>query len=193
MAKIADVLTTEQNRQASGEWGKIHLFEMGDFYRAYEWSAWLISVITYNDKVRNQTRDRRPLKISHKQLANSPTTFCFVGFPIKSVEKFIPTRENFESAQNENKHVICTITLPQPTDGTELTYERLHSAFLEWKKTLPLSTKPDNIDADGNKIPPKPKPQKPRTDATPAAASSTTSISIPKGGKITITIVIEQN
>ena len=42
MAKIADVLTTEQNRQASGEWGKIHLFEMGDFYRAYEWSAWLI-------------------------------------------------------------------------------------------------------------------------------------------------------
>ena len=70
---------------------------MGDFYRAYEWSAWLISVITYNDKVRNQTRDRRPLKISHKQLVNSPTTFCFVGFPIKSVEKFIPTRENFES------------------------------------------------------------------------------------------------
>ena len=59
MAKIADVLTTEQNRQASTEWGKIHLFEMGDFYRAYEWSAWLIVAITYSDKVRNQTRDLR--------------------------------------------------------------------------------------------------------------------------------------
>ena len=61
MAKIADVLQTERNRQASTEWNKIHLFQMGDFYRAYEWSAWLISVITYNDKVRNQTRDRRQL------------------------------------------------------------------------------------------------------------------------------------
>ena len=99
MAKIANVLQIERNRTDKSEWNKIHLFKMGDFWRAYEWSAWLIVAITYNDKVRNQTRDRRPLKISHKQLANSPTTFCFVGFPIKSVEKFIPTRENFESTE----------------------------------------------------------------------------------------------
>lgn len=55
MAKIADVLQTERNRQAQTEWNKIHIFQMGDFYRAYEWSAWLIVAITYNDKVRNLT------------------------------------------------------------------------------------------------------------------------------------------
>ena len=70
---------------------------MGDFYRAYEWSAWLIVVIAYNDEVRKQSKDRKPLKLSHKQLANSEDTFCFVGFPIKSMEKFIPTRTGFES------------------------------------------------------------------------------------------------
>lgn len=62
---------------------------MGDFYRAYEWSAWLIVVITYNDEVRKQSKDRKPLKLSHKQFANSEDTFCFVGFPIKSMEKFV--------------------------------------------------------------------------------------------------------
>ena len=193
MAKITDVLITESNRREGSEWNKIHLFEMGDFYRAYEWSAWLISVITYSDEVRKQQKDRKPLKVSHKQLSNSEMTFCFVGFPIKSVEKFIPTRINFESAPNENKHLIATISLPQPTDGTTLTYERLHEAFLAWKKTIPLSDKPDNIDEDGNKIPPKPKPQSVRTDvaAQPQSQSSSTSISLPRGGKITITIVIE--
>jgi hypothetical protein len=62
MAKIADVLQTERNRQAPTEWNKIHIFQMGDFYRAYEWSAWLIVAITYNDRVRKETRDRKPLK-----------------------------------------------------------------------------------------------------------------------------------
>jgi hypothetical protein len=33
---------------------------MGDFYRAYEWSAWLIVAITYNDRVRKETKDRKP-------------------------------------------------------------------------------------------------------------------------------------
>lgn len=64
MAKIADVLQTECNRQAPTEWNKIHIFQMGDFYRAYEWSAWLIVAITYNDRVRKETKDRKPLKES---------------------------------------------------------------------------------------------------------------------------------
>ena len=189
MAKIADVLQTERNRQASTEWNKIHLFQMGDFYRAYEWSAWLIVAITYNDEVRKQSRDRKPLKLSRKQLAKSDDTFCFVGFPIKSMEKFIPTRTNFEST--ETKHIIVTITLPQPTDGTVVDYERLNKAFTEWKMAIPVSNKEDNIDEDGNPRPPKPRPPSVKSDAAAPTAASSTSINIPKGGKITITIVIE--
>lgn len=168
MAKIADVLQIERNRQAPEDWNKIHLFQMGDFYRAYEWSAWLIVVITYNDEVRKQSRDRKPLKLLRKQLAKSDDTFCFVGFPIKSMEKFIPTRTNFEST--ENKHIIVTITLPQPTDGTEVDYERLNKAFTEWKASIQVSNKDDIIDEDGNPRPPK---QKPSTTAAHTATMPT--------------------
>ena len=159
MAKIADILTTERNRQAPTEWNKIHLFMMGDFYRAYEWSAWLIVAITYSDKVRHQQQgDRKPLKVSKKTLASGGSDFCFVGFPIKSLEKFVSERTNFTS--NEEKHIVVTIQLPQPTDGTQVTYERLHEAFQKWRDGIPLSAKPDNIDADGNKLPPAKKPTK---------------------------------
>lgn len=145
---------------------------MGDFYRAYEWSAWLIVVITYNDEVRKQSKDRKPLKLSHKQLANSEDTFCFVGFPIKSMEKFIPTRTGFEST--ENKHIIVTINLPQPTDGTEIDYERLNKEFTEWKSAIPVSNKEDVIDENGNPRPPKPKTDKKTfVTTTPQVATAT--------------------
>ena len=173
MAKIADVLQIERNRQEATEWNKIHLFQMGDFYRAYEWSAWLIVVITYNDEVRKQSKDRKPLKLSHKQLANSEDTFCFVGFPIKSMEKFIPTRTGFEST--ENKHIIVTITLPQPKDGTEIDYERLNKAFAEWKTAIPVSNKEDIIDENGNPRPPKPKTDK-KTSVTTTPQVATAAV-----------------
>lgn len=59
MAVLTDVFTTESDRQESEKWNKIHLFKMGDFWRAYEWSAWLIAAITYNEQVRMATKDRR--------------------------------------------------------------------------------------------------------------------------------------
>lgn len=171
MAKIADVLQTERNRQAPAEWNKIHIFQMGDFYRAYEWSAWLIVAITYNDRVRKETRDRKPLKESKKSLATTGEEFCFVGFPIKSVEKFIPTRLNFESV--EDKHIVITIQLPTPSDGSEVTYDRLHEAFTKWKAGIPLSTKKYTIDENGNKRPPKPKPlAKTSPTTTPTIATT---------------------
>lgn len=179
MAKIAEVLQTERNRQAQTEWNKIHIFQMGDFYRAYEWSAWLIVAITYNDKVRKETRDRKPLKESKKALATTGEEFCFVGFPIKSVEKFIPTRLDFESV--EDKHIVITIELPTPSDGSEVTYERLHEAFSKWKAGLPLSTKEDTIDENGNKRPPKPKPS---SNTQPATTPATAVTRQPTGGGI---------
>ena len=179
MAKIADVLQTERNRQAQTEWNKIHIFQMGDFYRAYEWSAWLIVAITYNDKARKETRDRKPLKESKKALATTGEEFCFVGFPIKSVEKFIPSRLDFESV--DDKHIVITIELPTPSDGSEVTYERLHEAFAKWKAGIPLSTKEDTIDENGNKRPPKPKPS---ANTPPATTPATAVTGKPTGGGI---------
>jgi hypothetical protein len=60
-----------------------------------------------------------------------------------------------------------------------VTYERLHEAFTKWKSGIPLSTKEDTIDENGNKRPPKPKP----ANALPATSTIATTQQ-PTGGGI---------
>lgn len=137
MAKLEDVFAQEWDRENPAEWNKIHLYKMGDFWRAYEWSAWLISVVTYNEKVRMATKDRKPLHVTRMRRTDiDNATYCFVGFPIKSVEKYIPKRETFESV--DDKHVVITIALPTPTDDSEVTFERLKEAVEKWKENYDI-------------------------------------------------------
>ena len=146
MAKLADILQQERDRDNADQWGVIHLYKTGSFYSAYEWSAWLIAVITFNDAVRMQTKDRKPIAVTRIPMANSDETFCRVGFPLNSVEKYIPTRLDFNS--EDDKHIVITVALPQPQDGSEVTYERLAKAVSEWKEAQPLKQPKDKKDSD---------------------------------------------
>lgn len=144
MASLTEVFAIESDRTTSDKWSKIHLFKHGDFWRAYEWSAWLVSVITFNDEVRMTTKDRKPLHVTRMERSDIDGTYCFVGFPVRSLEKYIPTRENFESI--DDKHVVVTITLPQPTDGSELNEELLVTAVNQWREGIELKKKKDKAD-----------------------------------------------
>ena len=159
MAKLADILPIERDRQEPEKWNVIHLFKTGTFYSAYEWSAWLTAVISFNDEVRMQTRERQPLSVTRNTIASADgETFCKIGFPIRSVDKFIPNRTDFTPI--DDSHLTITIELPQPTDGSEVTYERLSEAFEKWKESQPIK---------------KPKDKDETTDAPkPAATKNTT-------------------
>ena len=133
MAKIADILATERNRQDADTWNIVHMYKTGQFYTAYDWSAWIISVISYTDAVRMQTKDRHPLQVTRIKLATSDETFCKVGFPFKSIEKFCPERQDFEGVEND--HITFRIPMPQPKDGTEITHDRLRKAVDEWTES----------------------------------------------------------
>jgi len=146
MAKLADILQQERERDTADKWGIIHLYKTGSFYSAYEWSAWLIAVITFNDAVRMATKDRKPLAVTRIKMANSEDTFCRVGFPLKSIEKYIPTRLDFES--EDDKHLAITVALPHPQDGTAITYERLSEAVTKWKEAQPMKQSKDSKDGD---------------------------------------------
>lgn len=137
MAKLEEIFEIESERHEPEKWRQIHLFKMGDFWRAYEWSAWLIAVITFNDTVRMATKDRKPIHVTRMARTDTEGSYCFVGFPVRSVEKYIPERENFESVTD--KHVVITITLPQPTDGSELSEERFQDAINQWKETIDIT------------------------------------------------------
>ena len=130
MAKIADILATERKRPTAADWDVVHMYKTGQFYTAYDWSAWIISVISYTDAVRMQTNDRRPLAVTRIKLATSDDTFCKVGFPFKSIEKFCPNRQGFEGVEND--HITFRIPFPQPTDGSEITFDRLREAVDKW-------------------------------------------------------------
>ena len=133
MAKIADILATERNRQEADTWNIVHMYKTGQFYTAYEWSAWIISVISYTEAVRMNTKDRHPLQVTRIKLATSDDTFCKVGFPFKSIEKFCPERQDFEGVEND--HITFRIPIPQPTDGTDITHDRLRKAVDEWTES----------------------------------------------------------
>lgn len=152
MAKISDILTIEKERKEKEKWNTIHLFKTGGFYSAYEWSAWLTSVIAYSDEVRITQKDRQPLAVSRYAMKDSEETFCRIGFPMKSVEKFIPNRIDFNA--EDDKHLIITIELPTPTDGTEITYKRLNEAFTKWKESFDIKEqKPSKEGNDANSKP----------------------------------------
>ena len=137
MPKIEDIFSIERNRQDESSWNKIHLFKTGEFYRAYEYSAWLTAEIAFNDKVRMQTKDRAPLKATRVEIARTNDTVCFVGFPVKSLNKFIPQRTDF--AAIDDKHLVATIELPH--DEHDITFERLHNAFTTWKNSIELKVR----------------------------------------------------
>ena len=120
----------ERDRKSAEDFNLVHMYKTGQFYTAYDWSAWIISVISYTDTVRNQTRDRHPLAVTRIKMKDSDQTFCKVGFPFKSIEKFCPLRQDFEGVEND--HITFRIPFPEPKDGSEVTFERIAEAVNKW-------------------------------------------------------------
>lgn len=135
MAKISEILEIEKERADAGTWNVIHLFKEGGFYRAYNWSAWLIVTVAYSDEVRKGQTDRKPLNVSRKKVKNGDGDFAFVGFPIKSQEKFIPYYTEFKPISDTQ--IDISIELPA-TDG-EISFESLSQAVEDWKQAIPIS------------------------------------------------------
>ena len=171
MAKIAEILTTERNRPTSADFDVVHMYKTGQFYTAYDWSAWIISVISYTDAVRMQTNDRRPLAVTRIKLATSDDTFCKVGFPFKSIEKFCPNRQGFEGVEND--HITFRIPLPQPQDGTEITFDRLREAVDKWTEGYEIKP-PKKTEEEMKQIKAQRKAEKAAADAAAATPATTT-------------------
>ena len=131
---IADILEIERNREESSTWNVIHLFKEGSFYRAYEWSAWLITVVSFNDAVRNGTQDRKPLTVTRKKDKNSDGTFVFVGFPLNSLDKYIPNGIEFKPISDNQ----IDIQIELSADIGEVSFDAISKKIDEWKDGVPI-------------------------------------------------------
>ena len=161
----------ERDRKSAEDFNLVHMYKTGQFYTAYDWSAWIISVISYTDAVRNQTRDRHPLAVTRIKMKDSEQTFCKVGFPFKSIEKFCPLRQDFEGVEND--HITFRIPFPEPTDGSEITYDRIKDAVEKWTEAHEIKP-PKRSQEEMKQIKAQRKAEKTGTDAAAATPATTT-------------------
>ncbi len=123
MAQLKEIMEIERQRTLPEDGNVIHLFQEGSFYRAYEWSAWLC--VMYVNAL---------MKVTHKPMKNSEETFCYVGFPVSSIEKYTPEGTTVE--EKGEKTIDIRLVPPLMTSSSELS----DLDFAEWKNTQPIAT-----------------------------------------------------
>lgn len=143
MAQLSEILSIEESRKDNSQWNVIHLFKEGSFYHAYEWSAFLIHTVTYTDAVREQTSDRKPLSVTRKKNKEGEGSIALVGFPLPSLDKFIPNVAQAAFTPITDSQIDITIELPEGMK--DLNAEMLLQKMEEWKEQFPLKEgKKDN-------------------------------------------------
>lgn len=123
MAIIKEILEIEKTRTAIVDWRKIHLFQEGSFYRAYEVSAWLCWM------------HLNKFKVTHREMKGLDQTVAFVGFPLTSLEKWKPA--GCEIGEVSEKHLLLTLPAVSIVDGTDV--KTCEEDFRAWKEEQPIS------------------------------------------------------
>lgn len=127
---ISEIRELEGARKESSQFNVVHfLKEGGGFYRAHDWSAWLLKTFPINDVVANMSVTAKRLKDGYVD--------AFVGFPATSMKKYIPDAESSGFNPIDDNHF--TVSVEIPTEIGEVSFDNLNRMKEEWKATLQLS------------------------------------------------------
>jgi len=111
----------------------IYLFkdnnEKSQWYKAYEWSAYMLEFIT------NNLEEKYRLKPIKKQIKNSIETIINVSFPITSLEKFCNSNFIAEKTVDANQNMYIKINLP-----FDINLENYKQKLNEWKNIIQIKT-----------------------------------------------------
>ena len=137
--QIITAIEYDRLRKEPENWNKVILHREGKFYRAYEWSAWLIKTVVCTEAFQKERGDAKPLSC-HRQ-KNKSGEFAMLGFTVESISKFIPTHKDM-SPLPDSPDDIC-IEIEINLNGDE-TYEQLQHRFESWRGTLPEPANKNN-------------------------------------------------
>ena len=129
--KLTPALEFEKLREDAESWNKIFLHKDGKFFRAYEWSAWLIKTLVCSEAFQKERGDVKILAAN--RYVTKKGEYVSVGFPLESLSKYMP---NYEGVDFETIEDYATFTV-EMSDEEDVTYEALQAAFMEWKQSLP--------------------------------------------------------
>ena len=153
--KLTPALEFEKLRDDAESWNKIFLHKDGKFFRAYEWSAWLIKTIVCTEDFQKERGDVKILAAN--RYVTKKGEYVSVGFPLESLSKYMPSFGDVDFSTIED-YAEFTVEV---ADKEDVTYEDLQRAFFEWKQSLPEKDtkggqKPSrqvaNVDTDGGRM-----------------------------------------
>lgn len=125
MAAIKEILEFESSREGDEMRRSIHLFQEGSFYRAYEWSAWLVC------------RYIHEFKVTHRRMKGIEQSVTLIGFPVTSLGKWFDKKH--ERHEVGEKHMM--FKLAPDVFGDIGLGENVMEVFDVWKSQQPIVEK----------------------------------------------------
>lgn len=122
-----DDVINKEKRQSADDLLKIHLYLEGDWWRAYEWSAYLCNMFPNNLDANNK------LKPTHKDDGIAKNDIILVGLKQSSFSKYFP---NVAPNIVEAKHMIIDVS--EQMKELNLVLDSYTDKLAEWKKTIPI-------------------------------------------------------
>lgn len=126
---IEEIKSIEGARQEASTWNVVHfLKEANGFYRAHDWSAWLMKSFPLNDLIAGMSVTAKRQKDGYVD--------AFVGFPATSLSKYIPNADAYDfRAVSDNQF---DIKIELPAEIGEVSFDNLNRLKEEWKATLQI-------------------------------------------------------
>ena len=151
MSKISlkDKFAIDAQRENAEQRHVIHLFREGKFFRAFNYSAWLLSEYVYNEAYRNSINAQNPISVTRNTSQNDGE-YIVCGFPVHSIEKY---RGGLDyQVLDEEQAVIKMPEFAVELEGED--YQKGYEAFAESIVKKPKKTDEQRqfgkSDAEGN-------------------------------------------
>ena len=103
---------------------KIKLHKEGNFWRAYEWSAYLCEFYP------NGLSENEKLKPTYKDVKGIDNGLIFVGLPTSSFKKFFPTIDNKDFFNDKDGVKLIDVS----KEFNKISFENIGNILNEWKK-----------------------------------------------------------
>lgn len=130
MAKLNDILVKEKSRDKNNA-NVAYLYKEGNFWHAYEWSAWLL-ISSLCDAEGRFVDEKKRLKVSHKRLKSADKSYLMIGFPVSSLPKYMPESVTPELTSGETFEVSYSF------DFGDMPLEDIQKTFDTWKEHIPI-------------------------------------------------------
>ncbi len=127
---IAEIIEIESKRTNVDEFNVVHFLKEGEFYRAHDWSAWIMSKFPFGAAA------EKPMGVTVKRLKDGYLD-AFVGFPVSSLGKYVPNDGSVEFKPVSDVQIDVVVELP--VEIGEVSFENLNRQKEDWKNSLPLT------------------------------------------------------